>query len=179
MLTLVETGIEKLRAQRALQHRLERSWPRKEKRVVVRRPGSRQITVHHNGRHWFGSVAPNDDDLTPRYWNPLGVYRVNGTLQISVELNVPTGSNSRRVSGFFTKDTQTGQVYLMHDGGVGGGRKGVGQTAFLAWSDSELVPVADTEGDVRLGIIVAPIVPRTLPPILPASYRGRSTLRLL
>ena|SRR6267378_1460924 len=45
----------------------------------------------------------------------------------------------------------------MHDGGVGGGRKGVGQKAFLAWSDSKLVPVADADGDVRLGIIVARI----------------------
>lgn len=81
----------------------------------------------------------------------------NGSLQISVELNVPTDSNSKRVSGFFAKDTQTDDAHLMHDGGVGGGRKGVGQTAFLAWSDSKLVPVADAEGDVRLGIIVAPV----------------------
>jgi hypothetical protein len=157
MLTLVESMVEKVRAQRALQARLERSWQRQEKRVVVWRPDSRQITVHHNGRYWFGSIAPNEDDSTPRYWNPLGEYRANGNLQIAVELNVPTDSNSKRVSGFFAKDTQTGQMYLMHDGGVGGGRKGVGQTAFLAWSDSKLVPVADSEGDVRLGVIVAPI----------------------
>jgi hypothetical protein len=62
-----------------------------------------------------------------------------------------------RLINFNVGDTQTGEVYLMHDGGVGGGRKGVGQTAFLAWSDSKLVPVADADGDVRLGIIVAPV----------------------
>ena len=105
MLTLVESTTEKVRAQRALQARLERSWQRQEKRVVVWRPDSRQITVHHNGRYWFGSIAPNEDDLTPRYWNPLGEYRANGNLQIAVELNVPTDSNSKRVSGFFAKDT--------------------------------------------------------------------------
>ena len=38
-----------------------------------------------------------------------------------------------------------------------GGKKGVGQTAFLAWSDSKVVAVTNAEGDVRLGIIVAPI----------------------
>ncbi len=157
MLTLVESTMEKVRAQRALQSRLERSWRRREQRVVVWRPDSRQITIHHNGRYWFGSVPPNEDDLTPRYWNPLGEYRASGNLQIFVELNVPTASNSKRVSGFFAKDPQTGIVYLVHDGGVGGGRKGVGQKAFLAWSDSKLVPVADADGDVRLGIIVAPI----------------------
>jgi hypothetical protein len=157
MLTLVESTMEKVRAQRALESRLERSWRRREQRVVVWRPDSRQITIHHNGRYWFGSVPPNKDDLTPRYWNPLGEYHASGNLQISVELNVPTASNSKRVSGFFAKDSQTGIVYLIHDGGVGGGRKGVGQKAFLAWSDSEPVPVADADGDVRLGIIVAPI----------------------
>ncbi len=114
MLTLVESTMEKVRAQRTLQSRLERSWRRREQRVVVWRPDSRQITIHHNGRYWFGSVPPNEDDLTPRYWNPLGEYRASGNLQISVELNVPTASNSKRVSGFFAKDPQTGIVYLDH-----------------------------------------------------------------
>lgn len=100
------------------------------KATLVWRPDRRQITVHHNGRYWFGSIPPNEDDLTPRYWNPLGEYRANGNLQIAVELNVRTDSNSKRVSGFFAKDTQTGQVYLMHDGGVGGGRKGSAKPRF-------------------------------------------------
>src|SRR5260370_41736033 len=134
---------------------MERSWRRREQRVVVWRPDSRKITINDKGRYWFGSVPPNEDDLTPRYGNPLGEYRASGNLQISVELNVPTASNSKRVSGFFAKDPQTGIVYLVHDGGVGGGRKGVGQKAFLAWADSKLVAGAD--GDVRLGIIVVPI----------------------
>ena len=56
----------------------------------------------------------------------------------------------------FARPWQTDER-LGYDGGVGGGQKGVGQTAFLAWSDSKLVPVADSEGDVRLGVIVAPI----------------------
>jgi hypothetical protein len=115
MLTLVESTMKKVRAQRALQSRLEGSWRRREQRFVVWRPDSRQITIRHNERYWFGSVPPND--LTPRYWNPLGECRASGNLQISVELNVPTASNSKRVSGFFAKDTQTGIVYLMHDGG--------------------------------------------------------------
>jgi hypothetical protein len=157
MLTLIESAMEKVHAQGALQARLEKSWRNREKRVVVWRPDSRQITVHHNGRYWFGSLPLNDDGSTPRYWNPFGEYRASGNLQIAVELNVPTDSNSKRVSGFFAKDAETGVVYLMHDGGVGGGRKGVGQKAFLAWSDSKLVPVADAEGDFRLGIIVAPV----------------------
>lgn len=65
-------------------------------------------------------------------------------------------SNDKRVSGFFAEDAETGAVYLMHDGGVGGGQKGVGRIPFLAWSHSKLVPVADGE-NVRLAVVVAPV----------------------
>ena len=43
----------------------------------------------------------------------------------------------------------------MHDGGVGGGRKGVGQTAFLVWSKAKLVDVVGEGGKIRRGIAVA------------------------
>lgn len=155
MLNLIETVNGKNDAHAKLQSRLERAWRNRETRVVAWRPDSRSMTIHHNGRYWFGSFRPNRDDLTPRFWDPFGEYRENGNLQIAIELNVPTDSNSRRVSGFFARDGRSGAVYLMHDGGVGGGQKGVGRTAFLAWSDSELVPVVDAQGDIRPGIVVA------------------------
>lgn len=157
MLTLIESLRAKNEAMAKLRARLEKAWDHRERRVVVWRPDSRTLTVHHNGKYWFASLAPNKDDLTPRFWNPFGEYRAAGNFQIAVELNVPTASNSGRVSGFFATDAETGSAYLMHDGGVGGGRKGVGRTAFLAWSDSRLVPVVDQQGDIRLGIVVAPV----------------------
>lgn len=157
MLTLIESSRRKHEAMANLRGRLEEAWDNRERRVVVWRPDSRTLTIHHNGKYWFASLAPNQDDVTPRFWNPFGEYRAAGNFQIAVELNVPTTSNSRRVSGFFATDATTGSAYLMHDGGVGGGRKGVGQTAFLAWSDSKLVPVVDQKGDIRLGIVVAPV----------------------
>jgi hypothetical protein len=58
------------------------------------------------------------------------------------------------VSGLFAKGAETGSVYLMHGGGVGGGRKAVGKIEFIAWSDSKLVPVIDTQGDTRPGFVV-------------------------
>jgi len=157
MLTLIEPLRGKNEAMAKLRARLEKAWSNRERRVVVWRPDSRAMTIHHNGKYWFSSLAPNQDDVTPRFWNPFGEYRATGNFQIAVELNVPTASNSGRVSGFFAIDVETGSAYLMHDGGVGGGRKGVGRTAFLAWSDSKLVPVVDLQGDIRLGIVVAPV----------------------
>jgi hypothetical protein len=157
MLMLVESARGKNEAQANLRGRLERSWRSREKRLVVWRPDSRAITIYHNGRYWFGSIPPDEGQSTPRYWNPFGAYRAHGNFQIAVELNIPTTSNSKRVSGFFAKDSSSGHVYLMHDGSVGGGRKGVGRAEFLDWSDAKVVSVVDSQGGVRHGIVVAPV----------------------
>lgn len=156
MLTLIESSMDKIHAQEQLEARLQKSWPRQEKRVVVWRPDSRRMTVHHNGRYWFGSLPLGEKDVSiPRSWTPFGEFRRAGNLEIAVEINVPW-SNDKRVSGFFAKDASTGAVYLMHDGAVGGGRKGVGRKEFLWWSNSQLVSVSGAD-DVRAGLIVAPI----------------------
>jgi hypothetical protein len=161
MLALVESRNAKIDAQRRLTACLERAWGSRETRVVVWRPASIQMPITHNGRYWFGSLDPNQDESTPKYWNPFGRYHQSGNLQIAVEINIPTESNSRRIAGFFAKDIETDVVYLMHDGGVGGGRQGVGRDPFLAWSSAKPEPVVDSHRALRLGIVVAPVDSRT------------------
>lgn len=156
MLRLIESLNEKVDAYEKLEARLKEAWRNAERRVVVWRPDSREMTIYHNGTYWFGSIPPNEKDATPRYWNPFGEYRETGNLQIAVEINVPTKLNERRVSGFFARDLEAGIAYLMHDGGLGGGRKGIGRSAFLAWSSAQPVPAIDAAGDSRLGIVIAP-----------------------
>jgi len=161
MLALVETRNAKIDAQRRLTTCLQRAWGNRETRVVVWRPDRREMPVTHNGRYWFGSLDPDQGERTPKYWNPFGRYHERGNLQIGVEINIPTESNSRTVAGFFAKDIETDMVYLMHDGGVGGGRQGVGRDPFLAWSDAKPEPVIDAHGELRPGIVVAPVDFRT------------------
>jgi hypothetical protein len=157
MLALVEVRNAKIEAQRRLTTCLQRAWRSRATRVVVWRPDSIEMPVTHNGRYWFGSRDPDQGDRTPRYWNTFGRYHESGNLQIAVEINIPTESNSRRVAGFFAKDIETDMVYLMHDGGVGGGRQGVGRDPFLAWSGAKAEPVVDLRGELRPGIVVAPV----------------------
>lgn len=45
----------------------------------------------------------------------------------------------------------------MHSGRVGGGTRGVGKVAFLAWSDQRPVAVTDSAGGIREGVVVMPI----------------------
>lgn len=155
MLRLVETRTEKIAAQRRFAKEIERAWGTRERRTVVWRPSQKELPISHNGHLWFAQIRPHDDQQTPRYWNSFGVYNAVGSLQIAVEINIPIDSNTRRVSGFFAKDDSTGTIYLMHDGGVGGGRQGIGQENFLRWSSKRPVPVIVSDGGERFGIIVS------------------------
>lgn len=93
-----------------------------------------------------------------RTWNAFGVHRPGGAaFNITVEINIPAKSNSRRVAGFVARDPASGREYLMHDGSVGGGRKGVGRDAYLAWSKSPLEEVSTSDGGSREGIVVCDV----------------------
>ncbi|MGH9477046.1 MAG: hypothetical protein ACRD1C_12045 [Terriglobales bacterium] len=161
MLRMIEGAAAKAAAHKRLVASITNAWPAREKRIVTWRPGSKELWVHHNHCYWFGSLPPSQADPTPRFWDLHGEYRKSGNLQIAVELNVAAQSNARKVSGFFAIDPQSGAIYFMHDGGVGGGREGVGQRAFLAWSSPRLVPVVDSAGRARHAIIVARVGSRT------------------
>lgn len=158
MLKLIEDETGKHMAQAQFDRLLRKTLRKTETRDVVWRPDRRTLPVAHDDEWWYASVAPSQKQNTPRYWNSIGRYKEgNGGLIITVEINIAVNTNSRQVSGFYARDDVTGITYLMHDGGVGGGKPGVGQEAFLAWSGAELVPVYETSGKVRLGIVVAPL----------------------
>ncbi|MBA0314509.1 hypothetical protein D7Y46_03920 [Stenotrophomonas maltophilia] len=76
---------------------------------------------------------------------------------MTVEINtVPEGLNNR-IGGFFARHSETGVVYLFHSARVGGGRKGVGKEAFLAWSAHEPQHVTTADGGSREGVLVGPV----------------------
>ncbi len=70
-------------------------------------------------------------ELEDRYWNAFGtVDPFEGSPSIVVEINPPQEGSTRRLGGAFARDSEGG-VFLVHRGKVGGGRKGVGKTAFM------------------------------------------------
>ncbi len=159
MLILLENKKEKIAAQKLFEDNLRHAWSERELRKVTWRsssenPGNAMVNIAHNGKYWFFSNKPHAEQNTARYWNSVGRYQEGKSLQIIVELNIPTESNSKMVAGFFARDSITGELCLMHDGGVGGGQKGIGKSAFLSWSRAKLVPVFNSENEVREGIIV-------------------------
>jgi hypothetical protein len=160
MLRLLEEISEKRAAQKKLQELLRDDLPTHTKRTIGWPGGNDTCDVYHDKAIWTRSYE-KVGETTPRYWNAFGIYFESGSLDVCVEINIPTTTNTRKVAGFFAAD-ENGTVYLMHSGGIGGGKKGVGKTAFLASSRPRLVDVVDHAGEVRLGLIVAPLIPRKL-----------------
>ena len=79
---------------------------------------------------------------TPRWWNAFrflesnidryrhgpGVPNWDGKQAMTVEINIPVSGN-RWTGGVFVKDSD-GEIYIAHTGLIGGGRTGIGKTAF-------------------------------------------------
>lgn len=159
MFSMLETSQEIAKAQQALEATIRLKL---NKRVVknIGYPGgtSYDAEVLSDGHYWFWSTdARGPNEPSPRRLNWFGLFREDGNLQISVEINIAYEGRNNRVAGFFAQDHSTGLIYLMHSGRVGGGTKGVGRSAFLAWSDQRLVKVHDSLGDAREGVLVMPV----------------------
>lgn len=160
MLRLVRESREKKRAQARLERALKATLENKGERNIGFPGGNVNQTVYSlgDGALWAAFGGVSEDSALPRFWNAFGVYRPNRPAQmITVEINIPTDSNSAMVAGFFAEDPDTGDIYLMHSGRVGGGRPGIGKSAFLVWSKAKLVEVLDPGGDIRSGIMVGRI----------------------
>ena len=165
MLQLIEATGEKAKAQERLETRLKDGL-KDEGILNVGFPGGNDdvpIYSASDGRLWAGFKGPVRRDKHPRFWNAFGVFKRGANSQtITVEINIERSGNSGRIAGFFARDTETGEIFLMHSGKVGGGQKGVGRTAFLVWSKAKLVEVEQHKGNPRTGIAVARINSSTL-----------------
>lgn len=111
---------------------------------------------HGPGTLYFAYSPPSDENAVPRHWNSFGVYRPGESFGIVVEINIPVGADTAMVAGFFARNRETGAVFALHDGRVGGGRKGIGKDSFLAWMGEELV-LATAPDVARAGIIVGEV----------------------
>lgn len=159
MLVMVERKADKRDAQRRLAAILAGRLNRLGRRRIGFPSGVREEVVHSAGEGGLWCTFQTaEDSPVARTWNAFGVHRPGGAaLNITVEINIPTRSNSRRVAGFVALDPASGRHYLMHDGWVGGGRKGVGRDAYLAWSKTPLEEVSTSDGDARDGIVVGDV----------------------
>ncbi len=123
-------------------------------------PGGRvrDANVVTDGKLWFWSDCyAGRGIVNPRWLNWFGRFQEKPGSSIIVEINTALNGRTDQVAGFFAHDTNTGTIYLMHSGRVGGGTEGVGRDAFRAWYGESPVEVADVSGKLREGFRVMPV----------------------
>jgi len=91
-------------------------------------------------------IEPYDlwHELSESWWNAFGVGRpvLRGSNSITCEINFAGDGVDRRTGGLFAED-DAGNIYVLHRGRIGGGRKNIGKTGFIRSFTGELVEVAD------------------------------------
>src|ERR1700756_2502280 len=93
-------------------------------------PGAHgHYTVDWHKKYGFWSLTRTD--VKNRFWCAYGTQNPekNRYLNITCEINPPKGGRNQRCAGVFLRNSH-GQLYLGHNGKVGGGKKGVGKNAF-------------------------------------------------
>jgi len=128
--------------------------------------GHRDVTVWWHERHRFWTAF--SPKINPNhYWTAFGVqnpklHHKHRVLEITCEANPSRQGVDRRCAGLLLTDPKR-NVYLGHNGKVGGGRKGIGKSAFLksyrgktqriSWNDGKKTEIADV---IVLGKIDSP-----------------------
>lgn len=139
-------------AQAAFEQKVRASATRSGLIALGYQGGGREVMLHFLERlnFWVGNA-----DSGNRYWNALGIGDpFVDDHPIIAEINPPKSGIDRRISGLFCRD-RNGRVHLAHRGRVGGGRKGIGKNAFLAWYPRPLDSVDDDGRRDRVIVIGA------------------------
>lgn len=158
MFTLLESKSAIAEANKALAGAIKSNFLRKATKNIGHPGGTTyDASIYTNEEYWFWSSDYKKDTPNPRKLNWFGLFSENSGLDITVEINTPYTGTNGQVSGFFARNTENGNIYLLHSGRVGGGKKGVGKSSFLAWSNHSLVPVTNSKGIIRNGIVVMPV----------------------
>ena len=117
--------------------------------------GNKTLKAHHDDKLWFASKFRSDANF---YWN---VYGLNPKPRCSnnntVQINIPVKGINRLIGGLFAENKKAKKVYLMHRGRVGGGRKGIGKTAFVSWYKGRSLNVDERDGRSSKAFLVTSI----------------------
>lgn len=132
MLRLVAVSREIAVCQSYFENRLSSSLPVRKQHMIGHLGMNYEVEIQTNGDLWFTSKLVGNPEPN-RYWNAFGLINSNRSSDIIVEINIPLRSINRNVAGMYARDPQTNDIYLLHRGRVGGGRKGIGKRAFLEW----------------------------------------------
>lgn len=107
-----------------------------------------EVTWHRSVKMWS---LLSEHQTERRFWCCFGLDDPNTTvnLDITVEINPRYQGTDLLVAGAFAKDTM-GAVHLCHNGKIGGGRKGVGKSAFFRHCHGGYMEMVYPNGSARV-----------------------------
>lgn len=135
-----ETNIAK--AQKIFQDTLTKTATKQCKCILGFQGGNEEVDVYWLEQ--FGIWVSFQVKENHYYWNPFGIGEPfeGDILKIICEINSPLTGINRRISGAFAMD-DNGEMYILHSGKIGGGRKGIGKSLFRSNYKNRLVKLDD------------------------------------
>ena len=141
MLTAFCRGDDSMGAFKALRAALLDNGPQFKHRVGFRGDNVDETITWHSKVHMWSLLKMNKG--SKRFWCGFGVQNPKDveSLDIAVEVNPRLEGTDLQVGGAFTKDAR-GVVHLCHNGKIGGGKPGVGKTAFFDHYRGEIMEMS-------------------------------------
>ncbi|MCG3149860.1 MAG: hypothetical protein PCFJNLEI_03325 [Verrucomicrobiae bacterium] len=132
-------------------------------RVIGWQGGNYETEVYWNSqeRFWFTQETTREGG---RYWCPFGTWDpvTHQNLKITVECNPPCDGVDRRCAGAFLTDGN--KIFIAHSGKIGGGREGIGKTAFVdSYPHGNWCEVRWPDGFENEMIVIGSIAGKRLP----------------
>ena len=165
MLRLVVDKTETIQCQNLMAENLQRHLSGTKDYILGFPSGNVECELSFDNKLWFTSFEIDEEDTSPRYWNSFGLtddLNERKSNNIVVEINIPTNGLNRRVSGLFAKDDKKNEIYLLHRGRIGGGRKGIGKSAFVNWLATPFTDVVNDD-EIEKAILIGCISKKTFP----------------
>lgn len=131
--------------------------------IVGWQGGGGTFTVYWNPRLRFWSLL-DSKRLKGRYWCCFGTDDPTQEASVAIicEANPPKENFDRRTAGVLLRDEE-GRIYWGHSGKIGGGRKGIGKSNFLAFYQGELETVRWPDGMESELIVIGQVDEEHLP----------------
>ena len=156
MLNTLQNENEIKNAQKKLESKLEEIADEKITVRIGNQGGSQKAEGFYSKKYnlWFYLGDEKGDGGIKHYWNVFGIKRPNENLNFSqvVQINPPLKGIYRRVAGVFAKDDKS-DIFLLHRGIIGGGRKSIGKKTFLEHYNGEKSVLQDGDKQIEIPLI--------------------------
>lgn len=157
MLKLITDETQIARCQKLFETAMKRALSKHEVLSIGYQGGKIDNEVFYNESLWYSTLLLDSDEVSiPKYWNAFGLgKRESGNQIIILEINPPVSGATKQVEGLFAKDEKTDTYFILHRGGIGGGRRGIGKDAFKNWYRGKWIGVYDDSGNQEEAILIS------------------------